>query len=87
MTIKDGKTSIRKHTDKLKVPEKTMRTAIKQDLKWKLFAKTLTFFEFKAERKKAHEVQPPPKKKHKFWQENFFSILALKFMASIKSRP
>ena len=41
---KDPTTSIRKHANELKVHEKTVRTAIKRDLKVKSFARTRRHF-------------------------------------------
>ena len=78
---KDATTSIRKHSNEVKVHKKTMWIAIQTDLKLKSFGRTLLdFLSTKIKEKKAHKVQ----KKGNFVSRNCFSILAFKFMASIK---
>ena len=52
---KDTTTSVRKHTSEFKVHEKTVRVAIKQDLKLKSLATTI--FEYKEEKKQGSRVE------------------------------
>ena len=76
--IKDPTTLVRKQANELKVHERTVRTAIKQDLKLKLFARTpRLFFEYEDEWKKAYEVKKNKKKKHKNLARKFFLYFGL----------
>ena len=80
MIKKDSTTSIRKHANK--VYKKTVGTAIKQDLKLKSFARTPpNFLSMNMKEKRLKR-----KKNTKKIVKKIFSILAFKFMATIKPR-
>ena len=76
--IKDSTTSIRKHGNGLKDHEKTVRTAIKEDLKLKSHARTPDIFLSKKKKKKRSWSAKKTKKKvfreifSVFWPSNLW---------------